>query len=380
MTKRLERQPAGHCSILAPTRPGIAGQMMYVVANGGRRQVPIMAFTVNQSVIFLAVASWLNVALYTFELILFGRYFARSSRPLVHRIGVGLMLLFDTICTLAVGFDLCLTMEASVVNLRVLLTPLVVQIITTYATSVVAQLFLCNLLYRLTGSIIVAGPILILIFVHLAFSWASAILILTTLSEAHSGMAFKTTAVGTISCSVTDVVIALSLGWKFWTMMAGASREHPTKSLLRRILILTISSGALCATNTLSVMLLLLENSQFFTFFFTCQGRVYALTVLGNFLVGVPDGQRSKRTIPSQRFDRDTNNNIVVFRSIVVETTRSAPADTKSSRRLASPTSTTQPFNIRGEEPVELGELSYSPTDGEANSEPDSPIRCTEAV
>ncbi|KAJ7477998.1 hypothetical protein B0H11DRAFT_1285633 [Mycena galericulata] len=242
----------------------------------------------------LLASSWVNMALYTFELVLCSQYFRRLARPAAHKIGVGVLVFFDSVCTLAVALDICVSVAApGVTNPRLLLAPLATQVFATYVSSVVSQLFLTNLLYTLTSTKSVAWALLILIFVHLGFSWASAFAILATGNE--RGIAFTFSIVGAISCAVTDIIIGASLAWKFWTMMDRTIPVQSTRSLLREIMILTITSGTLCAGNTLVIMVLLLKNSAAVNFFFVCQGRVYALTLLGNFLVGLPG--RSARAI-----------------------------------------------------------------------------------
>ncbi|KAJ7171508.1 hypothetical protein C8R46DRAFT_1190783 [Mycena filopes] len=264
--------------------------------------------------VLLLVSSWLNFGLYTAELILCIRYFSRPTRPLYHKIGVGLLVFFDTVCTVAIGFDVVLAALPTPpsTNLHLLLTPLAVTIVTTYISAAIAQLFLSNLFYILwvltrfqlylgsaemcgrTGNVLVSGVLLILIAVHVAFSWASGIS--TAANLALGGFAFTETTIGAISCAATDIIISFSLAWKFYTMMAGTRPENATRSLLRRIMILTVSSGLICATNTFIMMILLLKQNLAFNPFFNCQGRVYALTILGNFLVGIPEHARGNST------------------------------------------------------------------------------------
>ncbi|KAJ6537002.1 hypothetical protein B0H19DRAFT_1182351 [Mycena capillaripes] len=300
-----------------------------------------MAESLNEVLLIMVVSSWLNIALYTLEIVLCCRYFARPSRPLVHKIGVATLIVFDTVCTVAIGFGVCMAaLRLPITNLALFLSPLATQIITTYISAVIAQLFLCNLLFILTGNKIVAGGMWILIFLHLGFSWASAIMSLTTLNL--GGITFTTTTVGAVLCAATDIIIATSLAWKFWRMMAGTMREHSTRSLLRRVLILSVSSGAICAGNTLLMMILLLRGSEFSEFFFACQGRVYALTLLGNFLVGIP-ARSQDETRASQRLT-GLGTSVVVFRTMAAETSASPPNSPKLSGNrlmLRSPTSAT---------------------------------------
>ncbi|KAJ7891090.1 hypothetical protein B0H13DRAFT_2665875 [Mycena leptocephala] len=317
----------------------------------------------SELLIIIVLSSWLNIALYTLEIVLCWRYFGRPNRPLVHKIGVGLMVLADTACTAAVGVDVI--MAALQLPFQSVFAPLAIQILMTYISSVVSQLFLSNLFYLLTGIKTVVVPLLVLIFVHLGFSWTSAILSLKNLDT--GGMAFTTTTIGAVTCAATDVIIAVCLTWKFWTMMSRTIPEHSTRSLLRRILILTVSSGALCAFNTLTMMILLLKNNGAFTFFFVCQGRVYALTLLGHFLVGTPGSSRSESTNGNGRFGTSVSNNVVVFRSMAVETVVSSNEQSKSSDRLRSPNNNQSlSYTSQNHEELPLG-----PLHGKADSEHD---------
>ncbi|KAJ7500886.1 hypothetical protein B0H11DRAFT_1994795 [Mycena galericulata] len=218
-----------------------------------------MTFGLKVLVVLLA-SSWVNMGLYTFELLLCIHYFRRLSRPAVYKIGVGIMVFFDSVCTLAIALDVCIAVAAPrLTNQRLALAPLATQVFATYVSSVISQLFLTNLLYTLTGTKAGAAALIFLIVFHLGFSWASAFAIYST--GFYGGVAFSFTIVGAISCAVTDIIIATSLAWKFWTMMDRAIPAKSTRSLLRQILILTITSGTLCAGNTLVIMVLLLKDS-----------------------------------------------------------------------------------------------------------------------
>ncbi|KAF8151252.1 hypothetical protein K438DRAFT_1988246 [Mycena galopus ATCC 62051] len=247
--------------------------------------------TSQEVILVLVLASWLNIVLYTLEIVLCLRYFERPARPLIHKIGVGLLVLADTVCTGAVLFDVCLTIGVGGIgtggrnNFMVALDALVLQIIPTYVSAAISQLFLTNLFVVLVGSKLLGLPLVLLILVHVTFSWGSAIASIVTLNL--GGIVLTTTSIGAISCSVTDLIIASCLAWKFWTM-TGPSSDLSSKSRLRLVLILIVSSGAICATITTAMMILILKQSLAYDFLFACHGRVYALTLLGNFLLGAP--------------------------------------------------------------------------------------------
>ncbi|KAJ7907221.1 hypothetical protein B0H13DRAFT_2332602 [Mycena leptocephala] len=256
---------------------------------------------IEVSFIALLVSSWVNIALYTLELVLCAVYFGRSSRPTIHKLGVVGLVFVDSVCTLSVCFAVGLSplsLSLTTTNLRlVFFAPLATEILTTNVSAGIAQLFLCNLFYNLTRNKSLSGLMLLLILVHIGLSCASAFGSLATLFL--FGFVLTTTTFGAIFCAATDVLIAISLAWKYWTMMKDSIPEHSTTSLLRRVLIMSVSTGAICASNTLLMMILLLENSAGFLFFFNCQGRVYALTILGNFLFGFPARSRTETT-PTQ--------------------------------------------------------------------------------
>ncbi|KAF8211105.1 hypothetical protein K438DRAFT_105113 [Mycena galopus ATCC 62051] len=252
-----------------------------------------MAFTGAVTSFQLVASSWLNVALYTLELVLCGHYFARPSRPFLNKTGIAIMALADTVCTLSNFFEVSLAIGPTQQEFHYVVA-LVVKIITTYITAAVAQLSFCNLFYILTGNKLVSGVLIILIVVYLGFSWASGILLLKELDS----IAFTTNIVGNVLCAATDLAVAVCLGWKFYKMMGDTMPEHGTKNVLRRILIFSVGSGAICATNTMTMLILLLENSALFYFLGTIQGRVYALSILANFLLGLSN--RSRNT-PTQR-------------------------------------------------------------------------------
>ncbi|KAJ7838861.1 hypothetical protein B0H14DRAFT_1079331 [Mycena olivaceomarginata] len=179
-------------------------------------------------------------------------------------------------------------------------------------------------------------------------------------------MTFTTTTVGAVSCAATDVIIAASLSWKFWTMMAGTARKASTRSLIRRILILTVSSGAICAGNTLLMMILLLRGSEFFEFFFSCQGRVYALTLLGNFLVGIPGRTPNN----SARMETSFSNNVVVFRTVGVETTVDATPKSILERPVRSQNLNT-PYDNHDCDSVQLDDLTLAQANRKSKRDPE---------
>ncbi|KAJ6528985.1 hypothetical protein B0H19DRAFT_1083323 [Mycena capillaripes] len=69
------------------------------------------------------------------EIVMGSRYFARPTRPLAHRIGVSVLVVAETVSTLAIGLEVCLTVGIVPANFLVALTALVMKIITTYLSA-----------------------------------------------------------------------------------------------------------------------------------------------------------------------------------------------------------------------------------------------------
>ncbi|KAF8157376.1 hypothetical protein K438DRAFT_2026243 [Mycena galopus ATCC 62051] len=281
---------------------------------GGLPQ-PLVPVGTTGSIVSLVSSTWLNTGLYAIELVLAAHYFRRpSSRPLFNKLCVLGLLFFDTIATAGSFVNVIMALGGIVTfDLRNILAPTAVGILATFATGAIAQTFLCYMFYSLTRNKLISSIVLLMILAHLGITWASGILVLTTLNV--GGAAFTTTKVGAILCATTDIILAGLLSWKFWKMMIQIEPERSLRSLLRNILLLVISSGIIVAANTILMLILLIKNSLAFFFFFTSQGRVYSLTILGNFLI-MPARMRAemRAATPNQPFDTAMLQSAVMFR------------------------------------------------------------------
>ncbi|KAJ7017887.1 hypothetical protein C8F04DRAFT_1153751 [Mycena alexandri] len=249
-------------------------------------------------------SSWVNMMLYMLEIVMCFRYFQRSARPLPHKIGVGAMVFFDTLCTMSVDANILITFLSffGKESFAALLVPTSTTIFLTYLTAIVEQLFLCHLYFILSRKRVVTLILIGLGAIHLSFSFAGGILVQT--APFPGRLTFTITAVGAILCAVNDFLIAGCLGYEMYKVKRSQSA---TPSLLRRLTILSITSGAIVASTTLLMMILLLKGSIAFSFFFSCQGRVYALTLLVNFLSSPSDSSSTSSS--------GSTKNAMVFRS-----------------------------------------------------------------
>ncbi|KAJ7864916.1 hypothetical protein B0H13DRAFT_2353316 [Mycena leptocephala] len=205
------------------------------------------------------------------EIFLAFQYFQRKGRMFWHKAGVGAFIISDTACTHYT--DATLLWQASL------------TIIATYTTALVEQAFLCYIFYALTNRRFIAGFLVLTIFIHLGISLAAAGLVAEGKKIAMTNRVSK---IGAISCATTDILVAAALAATFYKMEASLTRGQTLRSLIRRLLILSLTSGVIVASFTIIHMVLLLVRNPASTIFFFCQGRAYALTLLSNFLLGVP--------------------------------------------------------------------------------------------
>ncbi|KAJ7878810.1 hypothetical protein B0H14DRAFT_2710946 [Mycena olivaceomarginata] len=263
----------------------------------------------------LLIASWINLLFYMLEIVLVFKYFQRPRRPLWHKIGVATFMVADTICTVGVCWHAYLVLlvfpcvDLSETGLPPsLFWPVSLTILATYATASVEQAFLCNLFFSLTQRRFITGLFVLSIFFHLGFSWASSVLLLK--AQSPGGSAFTTTQIGAISCAVTDISIAAALAFSFYRMESRTVKGRTTQTLLRRLGVLSLTSGVVVASITLLTVIALLKGLDVYILFFFCQGRAYALTILANFLLGLPgvsepdrDPNGSTRNASTRRAD-----------------------------------------------------------------------------
>ncbi|KAJ7058895.1 hypothetical protein C8F01DRAFT_1232486 [Mycena amicta] len=248
---------------------------------------------------YYLAGSWLNAMLYALELVLICRYLMgpSRSRPRAHKLGMLALVIFDTACTIGIFAHVYVTVLVSPFvppldpgfpegPLNTFLNSLAVILFATYASASAEQLFLTYIFFALTKQKLITAFLIVCVFVHLAFSYASAGLVLTT----HSpfGAALLTTDVGAITCAATDILIASVLLFTFIRLDTRTAVRQSTHSLLRRLMLLIATSGTIVASNTLITVILLMKLHPAEPLFFSLQGRIYSLTILANFLVGNP--------------------------------------------------------------------------------------------
>ncbi|KAJ7466577.1 hypothetical protein B0H11DRAFT_2307166 [Mycena galericulata] len=250
----------------------------------------------------LLAASWINCMLFSLEIVLLVQYF-QKPRPLLHQVGVSAIFAFDTVCTFAVCAQTYLVVLVFACEPNHFLPIATLRTVTvilfmTYATASLEQMFLCYLFFTLTKQRLIS------VFLLTDIPATPALRIRSPL-----GPAFLTSKLGAISCAVTDILIAAALLHTFIRMESKSAVRVSTRTLLRRLMVMSFTSGVAVASTTSLTMILLIGGNPAYALFFFCQGRVYAVTILTNFLVGIPTPPPTQ-TISNPRGSAVTN---VVF-------------------------------------------------------------------
>ncbi|KAJ7167924.1 hypothetical protein C8R46DRAFT_1270545 [Mycena filopes] len=246
---------------------------------------------VNAALACILVASWINCFLFMIEAILVLRYFQRSSRLTTHRVGVTLMFTSDFLCTGVICAETFLTIltspcrDTTGIFTQAYLHADAVVLFTTNTTAFLAHLFLIFLYFSLTKNRLFSIGLLLASAAHIILSYVAAITRL--LDSDPFGKSLIQFKVADILSVTTDITIAAALLHTFVRMDITSAVRGSTHSLLRRLSILFFTSGVIVATTTLLAMILALRINPAYSLFFFSQGRVYGITILGNFALGV---------------------------------------------------------------------------------------------
>ncbi|KAJ7477693.1 hypothetical protein FB451DRAFT_1454552 [Mycena latifolia] len=281
--------------------------------------------------VLLLVSSWINICLYTLELVMCRRYFQCPNRLPLYKAGVCTLIFFDSICTLTVCVSACFAVLGNPPgeDIGVSMSPVSVTVFMTYCSAAVEQAVLSHLYFALTGNVFVTACLVLLILVHMGFAFASAALIVVFNSELSG--ALMTTTVSAITCAVTDIFLAICLGFKVWQMLSPRDVITPTHSFVRKFFLLILSAGLIVASNTMVMMALLVSKTYVSMFFLSYQGRVYSLALLANFLVGI-HFRRDDTTDGTSRREPTTHVTFtgVLFRDLGESGVKSSAPDSAS--------------------------------------------------
>lgn len=224
------------------------------------------------------LALWINILLYSVELVMAFLYFNRYRNDTrIIRFMIISLVLADTVGTIAA----CATAWLSVItysnvpiNYNFWTAP-----IRTFASAISATLERSFLVYRvlsISGSKLICGFLMILVVIQSSFCMIAGIAIAIQ-PEFKSGLVTIVTTISFCFAVAVDFSIAVAL---IWQLNKFTSIFESTKSLIRRITIQAISTGSFVAVINIVFIILFWTASPEFLILSGILGRLYLLTVL----------------------------------------------------------------------------------------------------
>ncbi|KAJ7451690.1 hypothetical protein FB451DRAFT_704794 [Mycena latifolia] len=229
----------------------------------------------------LVAGSWVNMSLFTTEVALCVFYLRRWKLAPVYKYGFTLMVVNDLLGTLCVCANLFLFVADPVKSLWQ--WPIPALLLSTALSAFLEQTFLLHRYWKVTRHTIISAFIMLVAVAHMILS-----IVVVGLGGPYKKYLVCPgidLVIAAIICASTDVLIALSM---VWSMSGINPMWASTQHLIRSVCINAVTSGAVVATVTLLAMITLIvkdiNEAAIFTPFFAAMGRVYALTVLVNFI------------------------------------------------------------------------------------------------
>ncbi|KAJ3893947.1 hypothetical protein GG344DRAFT_74547 [Lentinula edodes] len=231
---------------------------------------------------FLLAGAWVNLLLYTIELLV-GTYFFFKIPGKHAKALVAVALLVDTISTISVCQFTWMVLLIPNNSPKAIAEPFLLASLMSSLAATIEESYFAFRLWSITRSKITITILVILIYLPMTLVIASVGLAF------NSGVAVDQAKLATLNIiasfmgAFTDTMIAVYLVYKLRTINA-LQFSYPTKCLIRKIITYTVACGLITALFTIATSVLAFSSVGPFLLFFDCNGRVYTLTILLNFI------------------------------------------------------------------------------------------------
>ncbi|KAF7374498.1 hypothetical protein MSAN_00334400 [Mycena sanguinolenta] len=250
----------------------------------------------------LLIGTWLSSLFYTVEVIQLARYFKRFKNDgWMLKLFVSLLFGIDTVSMVGNYIGVYLYTITHAYDSAYLLNqnwPIPLYLFATGLVAASVQLFLIIRYWRLTRNLFTTPILFLLVLVAFGGAYWSGITIAIFPAFADRAKVRIPAATWLISEAIADVCIAAALIWEF---RKARTVFTDTKSILNRLVALTIQSGGAGAAIALSSLIAFLCNneSNVPAGIAYCLGRVYILTMLANLNLRQSGRNGSSRATPS---------------------------------------------------------------------------------
>ncbi|KAJ4475721.1 hypothetical protein J3R30DRAFT_3502167 [Lentinula aciculospora] len=232
---------------------------------------------------FVLAGAWINILLYSVEFLIASYYlFQTPGRKAKALVAVTLMI--DTVGTVSICQYTWVVLVTPHKSIKAVAESFLVTSTTSTLSGAITQSYFAYRAWTITRSRIAVLILGTLILIPLGCILASIISasILGTAVDRDKLVVLNILA--TILGASTDVIVAVYLVFKLRSINL-LQFSYPTKCLIRKIMVYTVACGCVTAFFTLFTTTLAFVNVGVFLLFFDCNGRVYTLTILLNFLL-----------------------------------------------------------------------------------------------
>ncbi|KAF9460880.1 hypothetical protein BDZ94DRAFT_866584 [Collybia nuda] len=234
----------------------------------------------------LLIGTYINLMLYTLELVQFYHYFRTSGRAKEDRVTIKFAVIFTMVLDTLSSLASCATVYLYTIvfwgNLPALgreYWPMFVVIALTGTGTFVVQLFMLQRYWRMTAHHIVVVLISLFMIASLVGTYLTAVVTFShySIPTRKKGIPFVILGLG--GAAICDVCITVLLVWKLYRI---ETENQATKSLLRRIAALAIKTGLASSVvgSAAAIAFIVAPQSQVSDAILVVLGRVYTCTML----------------------------------------------------------------------------------------------------
>ncbi|KAJ3769169.1 hypothetical protein FB446DRAFT_748960 [Lentinula raphanica] len=232
----------------------------------------------------LLAGAWINLVLYSIEFLV-GSYFICKVNQKKIKILVAVAILIDTLGTICVCQYTWVALLTPQKPLRAIAEPFLLGYVMSMISAAIEQSYFTHRVWTITRRKTMVSILAVLIFVPVVCNIASMSIALKVRDPYEDqDQEVTLTIVATLLVAITDIFIALYLVFKLRSINL-VQFSCSTKHLIRKIMTYTVACGFITAGFTIVTTTLSFISVEPFLVFFACNGRVYTLTILLNFLL-----------------------------------------------------------------------------------------------
>ncbi|KAJ3738789.1 hypothetical protein DFH05DRAFT_1516245 [Lentinula detonsa] len=232
---------------------------------------------------FVLTGAWINLLFYSVEFLVGSYYFFKVPQKKIKALVV-VTLLVDTVGTISTCQYTWVALITPNKTVKAVAEPFLLASTMSSLSAFIEQSYFAHRVWTITHSRLIISILCALIVIPMACVLASIALALKLDPAVDQSDMATLNIIASFLGVITDVVIAVYLVYKLRSINL-IQFSYSTKYLIRKITAYTVACGCITACFTIVTTTLTFVSVGPFMIFFACNGRVYTLTILANFLL-----------------------------------------------------------------------------------------------